>query len=392
MWTRRDLLGVLGATAGLAALGLPGPAHAAADAPRLVVVVLRGGLDGLAMLVPHGDPHYARARGGLALDPATVRDLDGTFGLHPALAPIHGWFDEGHLLPLHAVGLPYRERSHFDAQEVLENGTAKPGGARDGWMNRAVLQRPEATAVAIGPRVPLILQGQALVHAVNPRRDRAAHASFLDAVGDLYADDAELSAALASGRESLALLPEEGAQGRGRGLDPRVASVLAGVADRPAAASLVSVDVGGWDTHAGQGTERGGLAARLRALAQGLAALRGALGPAWDHTAVVVVTEFGRTVTGNGTGGSDHGVGGAALLAGGAIRGGRVLADWPGLSRPALLDGRDLRPTTDLRQLFAGLLQDHIGLRPAELARVFPGSAPPPLAGLTRVAHPRRGG
>jgi len=375
---RRHVLGLLGAAGALAALGLPTGARAGARSgpPRLIVILLRGGLDGLHAVVPHGDPAYAESRGQLALQPSDVLDLDGTFGLHPALAPLHPWFAEGDLLPMHALGLPYQQRSHFDAQDVLDSGTAAPGERRDGWLNRALAHKPRSTGVALGDTVPLVLRGDASVYALDPRRTRGAHGDLLDALQDLYAGpagDAELLGALQAGRASLELLPDTPSTGRGRGLSGRVAQTLSSVALHPTGPTAISVELGGWDTHQGQGGVRGQLANRLSDLAAGLVALRRGLGAAWSETAVVVLTEFGRTVAPNGTGGTDHGVGSAGLLLGGAVAGGRVLADWPGLAERERLDKRDLRPTTDVRAVLAGVLGPHLGLGRSALAQVFPG-------------------
>lgn len=374
---RRHFLALLGAAGALGAAGSLGT-HALAGPdgpPRLVVVLLRGGLDGLHAVVPHGDPAYAAARGDLALPSESLVDLDGTFGLHPALAPLAPWFEEGALLPLHALGLPYQERSHFEAQDVLDGG-AERTGVRDGWLNRALALADGGTGVALGDTVPLVLRGAHPVNALDPRRTRSAHASLLDALEDLYAADEALGAALAAGRRSLALLPDTPIQGGGRGLDGRVAETLCTVATRPDGPTAVTVELGGWDTHARQGTVQGPLANRLASLATGLVALREGLGPAWRRTVVVVLTEFGRTIAPNGTGGTDHGIGSAGLLLGGAVRGGRVHADWPGLAPAHRVDGRDLRATTDVRAVLAGVLGPHLGLDRKALARVFPGLDP----------------
>lgn len=375
MLDRRQVLGLLGAAGAVAALG--GATRIAqatgARTPRLVVVLLRGGLDGLHAVVPHGDPALASARGALHLPTDSVVDLDGTFGLHPALAPIAPWFGEGHLLPMHALGLPYQERSHFDAQDVLDSGAMRPGERRDGWLSRSLATVRGAQGIALGATVPLILRGAGPVQALDPRRTRGAHSDLFDDLEALYASDPSLLAALCAGRDSLQLLPDTPVTGRGRGLQGRVAQTAANVAVHPTGPTAVTVELSGWDTHAGQGGVRGGLANRLTDLAAGLVALREGLGPAWSDTAVVVLTEFGRTVQPNGTGGTDHGVGSAGLLLGGAVAGGRVLADWPGVAPKERLDGRDLRPTTDVRSVLAGVLADHLRVPRSGLQAAFPG-------------------
>jgi uncharacterized protein (DUF1501 family) len=397
---RRPVLGVLGAL-GIAALPAR-LAFAAAPGDRLlVVVVLRGGMDGLAAVPPWRNPAYREARRELALPPpgsadGTV-DLDGSFGLHPALAPLAELYRAGELAALHAVASPYRERSHFDGQDVLENGGAKVGQARDGWLNRALaaLGQRAPAGFAFGRAVPLLLRGPVAVGSWAPSALPDASEEFLVRVAALYKADPVLSRALEQGLRTRAMAAgamseEDRMVGRGGGRVgeflqiAKVAGEMLARADGPRVASL---EIGGWDTHAQQGVERGPLANNLGGLADGLLQLRRGLGDAWAKTAVIVVSEFGRTVAPNGTGGTDHGTAGAALLLGGAVKGGRVLADWPGLAAPKLHQGRDLTPTTDLRSVFKGLLAEHLGVDRAALDRtVFPDSAPvKPLAGLVRA-------
>ncbi|MFK7930074.1 MAG: DUF1501 domain-containing protein [Myxococcota bacterium] len=388
MLDRRQVLGLFAAAGALATLGLPSLGRAGPKlAPRLIVVLLRGGMDGLHAVVPYGDPAYEHARGSLALPSSSVLDLDGTFGLHPALSPIAPWFAEGQLLPLHALGLPYQERSHFDAQDVLDNGSDRPNGARDGWLNRAMAALPHSTGVSLGANVPLILRGSAPVLALDPNRRRAANDGLLDALDTLYGGDPDLQQALRMGRESLTLLPETAPEGRRGSFGGRVIQTLANVTTHPEGATAVAIEVGGWDTHANQGTTGGALARRLGGLAEGLVGLRTALGDAWDQTAVVVLTEFGRTISPNGTGGTDHGIGSAGFLLGGAVNGGRVHADWPGLSPKEQVGNRDLRATTDIRAVLAGVLRDHLGLDRRGIEATLPGfSSTLALPGLVRSA------
>ncbi|MFT7522078.1 MAG: hypothetical protein ACI9MC_004230, partial [Kiritimatiellia bacterium] len=262
--------------------------------------------------------------------------------------------------------------SHFDAQEVLENGTSKAGGRDDGWLNRALQVVDGAHGVAIGAQVPLVLRGPHAVQVLNPKRTASAHRSLFDDVAALYESDPELDAALHSGLDSLELLPERSKTARG--MEDLVVRAVANAAAR--GPSVVAMGVGGWDTHVGQGTVRGGLANRLQGLAAGLVRLRDDLGPAWKSTVVIVTTEFGRRVAANGTGGSDHGTGSAGFLLGGAVRGGQVLADWPGLAARDLVRSRDLRPTMDVRSVFKGVLHHHMRIAGADLeGSVFPGSA-----------------
>lgn len=353
--------------------------------PRLVVLLLRGGMDGLGAVPALGDPQRTTARAGLALPDSEILALDGFFGLHPALKPLHAWWDEGALLPIHAAHTPYRQRSHFDGSDLLENGTTRPGARRDGWLARALTNLgapPEP--VAVGQVPPLLLRGGD-VSTVTAGSPRTPDADFLDRLASLYASDPLFGPALDDGldgrTEVASLLGDESRRGPRRGprAASRVARVVGGLLAQPDGARVAVAELGGWDTHQGQGTTQGRLARQLGGLAEGLVTLREHLGAAWADTVVLVVSEFGRTVAKNGTNGTDHGTAGAAFLAGGAVAGGRVLADWPGLGAGQLHEGRDLRPTTDLRGVFKGVLRDHLGVSPRALASsVFPDSANAP--------------
>lgn len=393
---RRRFLAALLATAGVAGTNV-----AFASAPterRFVFVILRGGVDGLHVLAPHGDPDYRAARGSIALpgpgDPDGVLDLDGQFGLHPSLAPLLPLWKEGDLAFAHGVAGPLRTRSHFDAQDALENGT-ETAGRPDGWLNRAVAALEGAPdAVAFGSDLPLVLRGPATVSSVDPLGRSRAEPELLDAVAELYADDVVLGPALAAGRVEQEKVDAELASAGlgamksrpGKGLDTgfaKVAGALLAAADGP---RIAVMEATGWDSHYNQGLASGGLSGRLDGVANALVAFKAALGPVWRDTVVVLVSEFGRTVAGNGTGGTDHGTGGLLWLAGGAVSGGKVHGAWPGLSSRALFDGRDLAPSTDVRSVLKGLMRDHVGLDEAALAdRVFPGSgAVPAMDGLVR--------
>ncbi len=377
---RRSLLGALAAGGALAVAG-PSLALAhpgGADDPRLVVVVLRGGLDGLAAVPAPGDPDYAASRGPLAAS-AGVVPLDTTFGLHPGLAPLLPRFRRGELLVVHATAPPYHDRSHFDAQDVLENGTARAYGASTGWLARALAAtgspRP---AWAVGRQIPLLLRGPGRAASADPLREPRPPSAWRGAVQALYASDPQLGPALAEGLQMQALLARHqpaSAPRRGPEATAHAVQTVARVLASEEGPRVAVLEMGGWDTHANQGPvlerQLGGLGAALAGFAEAMPA------PAWRRTAVLVLTEFGRTVAGNGTGGSDHGVGGVALLLGGAIRGGRVLADWPGLGARARLEGRDLRPTTDLRSVLKGVLHDHLQVTDRALGEVvFPDSRP----------------
>jgi uncharacterized protein (DUF1501 family) len=394
--TRRILL----QSAGGCALGAMLPRIAFADAAtdsRFVLVILRGALDGLAAVPPYGDGNYARQRGELGIT-SPERRLDGMFGLHPALDHLHARYQAKELLVLHAAATPYRERSHFDGQDLLEAGTGTVT-SRDGWLNRALPALPvarerttEQIAMALAQNVPLVLRGPARVNSWAPSRMPEADSDTLQRIADLYSEDSyfasRLQAALAADEVANA---EMGGMAKGRRDPGRDVAALAAAAGKFLAAAdgprIAVIEAGGWDTHANQGAEQGQLANRLRGLDQGLESLRTALGPAWRDTAVLVVTEFGRTVAVNGTRGTDHGTATCAFLVGGAVAGGRVIADWPGLSGGALYQGRDLKPTLDLRSVFKGVLAQHLGLAESDLGeRVFPESRQArPLEGLIRA-------
>ena len=415
--SRREFL--LGAGALAASAVLPNVlfAHTGGSA-RLVVVILRGALDGLAAVPPYADPHYAGLHRELALSAPGAVDgalaLDNTFALHPSFAFLHERYLAGELVVFNAVASPYRDRSHFDGQNVLENGLTKPIGTSDGWLNRALAALPRANAgngveraVAISQNVPLILRGDAPVLSKSPQASADVDEDFLARLADLYSTDdwfsARLSQAvqtekLAGGGSDMTSQPSMSAgqamASPQNGGKPATVDRLGGTAHMAATLmrsdggpEVAVIEAGGWDTHANQGGAKGALAQRLSGLDTALRVLANELGPLWPQTAVLIVTEFGRTAAMNGTRGTDHGTGGCAFLAGGAVRGGRVIADWPGLAPAALLDNRDLRPTLDLRSVFKAVLDEHMHVDAKSLAsRIFPDSSgAPPLQGLMRA-------
>jgi len=415
---RRTLLRAalgLGALAPLGGLSLAG--QAAPGGPRLVLMLLRGGLDGLGAVPALGDPAFAEARGALGRYAQPPLPLDNLFALHPALAGLHTRWGAGELLVLHATGLGYRDRSHFDAQQVLESGGERPFALNTGWLGRA-LAGGHNKGMAFQSAVPLALRGHAEVDTWAPSARPEPAPDLVDRLQRLYADDPALAAALARAR---ALRGDRPGDMRGGmpgdmpggmpGNMPGGAAAMAGMAApaaggrsapaalaRQAAAFLAKPDgpqiavleMGGWDSHANQVADPGPWANNLRQLDAALAALHEGLstpaaGDTWRRTVVLVVTEFGRTVAINGTQGSDHGSGSVAFALGGAVRGGRVIADWPGLAPTQRHDGRDLRITTDLRALFKTVLVQHLGLPAARVAgEVLPGSASLPLLDLLR--------
>jgi uncharacterized protein (DUF1501 family) len=393
MTTRRTLL-TTGATLTLLAPFARLQAAGRFTDSRLVLIILRGGLDGLAAVPPYADPRYTELRGPIALGkPGTdggVLDLDGTFGLHPALASLHAMYRAGEALVVHAAATPYRDRSHFEAQNVLEAGSVSPSAAAGGWLNRALAALSAAgnscDAVALADRVPLVLRGELAVTSWAPSRLPEPGDDTLLRVRELYeAADPALAQALYDALEARAIVGDTSEQ-RNDGL--RVTPLAAAAARflvSPAGPRIAVLDAGGWDTHQNQGAVQGPLALRLRGLDAGLETLRTELGAHWRDTTVVVVTEFGRAAAVNGTRGTDHGTAGCAFVAGGAVAGGRVLADWPGLGARDLHDGRDLKPTTDLRALFKAVLHERFQVSEAALARtVFPASdAVAPLEGVS---------
>lgn len=362
---------------------------------RFVLVILRGALDGLAAVPAYGDRSYAAQRGALAIT-APSQKLDGMFALHPAMANLYQHYRDKQLIVFHAVASPYRERSHFDGQDLLESGTAQLKGAHDGWLNRALPALPasktrhtDQVAVALAQNVPLVLRGDAAVNSWAPSSLPDTDSDTLQRIADLYSTDEYFATRLQSA------LAADGIAGEGMSMDGKrdplkgfnaVTSAAGKFLAAPDGPRVAVIEVGGWDTHANQGAEDGQLANRLRSLDQGLETLRTSLGNAWKDTALLVVTEFGRTVAVNGTRGTDHGTATCAFLTGGAIAGGRVIADWPGLANNDLYQQRDLKPTLDLRSVFKGVLAAHLGASESDLeTKVFPDSRrAKPLDGLLR--------
>ena len=401
MRTRRQALRLFSGTA--AFIGLPGLTFAAAPAEprandrRLVFMFLRGGMDGLSAVPPYGDTQYAAQRGALAVPaastPGGALNLDGHFGLSPHLEEMHKLFAAGELAVLHAAASPYRERSHFDAQNLLENGTIRPFGREAGWLNVALGTvgdgagaQARTLGFALGPNVPLVLRGPTQTGSWSPSRLPQPDADLLDRLAALYRDDPLLGRSFAAAREAQTMMQGHDPGDMGSRALPvaelaRTAGEILGRQDGP---RVATIDFGGWDTHISQQGEYSQLTRNLRLLDRSVAVLKTALGSAWQHAAVLIVTEFGRAVAPNGSGGTDHGTAGAAFVAGGAVRGGRVISDWPGLGRRALYEERDLRPTLDLRALFKAALAAQLGIGEAALeTEVFPDSrAVRPLDGV----------
>lgn len=357
-------------------------AGAGPEGRKFVFVLLRGGMDGLGAVPAPGDPAFAAARGALAEYASAPLPLSGSFALHPNLVQLHAMFGAGEACVVHAVGLPYRERSHFDAQQLLESGGTRPQEFTTGWLGRA-LQAGGRRGVAINTAVPLVLRGASEVDSWAPSVLPEPTPDLVARLQGLYRHDAALAQALERAR----MLRVEGSMGGsemagpGRGNAVALARKAAELMLRPGGADVAVLEMGGWDTHANQTAPQGALANNLRQLDNALAALREAFTRpdaqgAWQRTAVLVVSEFGREVAINGTQGTDHGTGGAAFVLGGAVKGGQVLGDWPGLAPAQRFEGRDLKITTDLRALLRPLLAQQLGVSRAALDRdVLPGSA-----------------
>ena len=396
--SRRNLL--LSSGALYAWAQVPKLARAEGRDPRLLVIVLRGALDGLAVAAPVGDPDWVALRGnaafGLASKPAAL-PLDSFFALNPALPNFHRLYQAGHALIVHAAATPYRDRSHFDGQDVLESGLAGPGHSETGWLNRALaaLEGQGANpgggqAVAVGPVAPLVVRGPAPIVLWVPQRVLPASEDTTMRLLNLYRHTDTKLARVLEGRVALGNMSPNDVSAAAAMANPP--PTVPGIAQlRPyfseaagnAAKYLARTDgprVGalafdGWDTHVREGILAGQLATWLDALDGAFAAIESNMGEAWRETVVVAITEFGRTARLNGDNGTDHGTGTVALLAGGALKGGRVIADWPGLKPADLYEDRDLKATTDLRSILKGVLRDHLRVREKGLAStVFPDS------------------
>jgi uncharacterized protein (DUF1501 family) len=406
--TRRELL--LGSGVLFAWAHLPRTARAEGRDPRLLTIVLRGALDGLAAVAPIGDPDWIKLRGDNALrldGKVPALPLDGFFALNPAMPNLHHLYQAGEAAIVHACATSYRDRSHFDGQDVLESGLSKPGAVDTGWLNRALAGlEPGGTAntrgrqaFAVGPVTPLVARGPAPVLSWTPPRLAPVSEETTLRLLDLYRHTDPVLARALEDRLGLAAIARAGGisdtpndkpaiQGGGieqvRAYFAEAAGAAAKFLASPEGPRIGALALDGWDTHVNEGAVNGRLAALLGALDGAIAAIKTNMGEAWSETVVTLITEFGRTAHVNGNEGTDHGTATVALLAGGALKGGRVIADWPGLKESDLYEKRDLKPTTDLRAVLKGVLKDHLRVGDRVLAAdVFPGSeAAAPMAGL----------
>ena len=379
---------------------LPKLARAEGRDPRFLTFILRGALDGLATVAPVGDPDWVGLRGdnALTLDGKTpALKLDDFFALNPAMPNLHRMFQDKEAIVVHACATPYRERSHFDGQDLLESGLPKPAVSDSGWLNRALAglapggrvnpngSTKDARVFAVGPVTPLVVRGPAPVLSWSPQRVMPASADTVHRLLDLYRQsDQRLAGVLEDSAQLAAIEHADGMNqnpgGRGPGQARAYFAEVAGTAAKflaqPDGPRVGALALDGWDTHFNEGIANGRLSQLLGALDGALAAVKTNMGPAWRETVVTLVTEFGRTARINGTEGTDHGTATVALVVGGALKGGRVIADWPGLKNANLYERRDLKPTTDLRAVLKGLLRDHLRADERALAEnVFPGSA-----------------
>ena len=421
MTTRRELLKTMAVGAVTLTLWprLAWSASAGSAQPLMLVVMLRGGLDGLHALPPMGDNAWGALRGSLPFaagdNSAKPIAIDRDFALHPSLQYAAQLYRQQAFMPVVAIAPPYQGRSHFEAQDCVENGSSRPSGAQDGWMNRCVASMRGEEGLALATAMPLIMRGPAKVSTWSPPLPTGIDPNLLQRLDTLYAEDPllaeaysravaeshddatmDVDTAMAASTTNAATMdrtagkaivnPNKPQAGYGGSLPPAMMEAAGKFMARNDGPQIAFVEDTGWDTHA---AEVATLQRKLGQLDAGLKNYHEAMGAAWDRTVVVVVTEFGRTAKINGTGGTDHGTGGVSFLAGGAVAGGRVAGQWPGISSQDLNEGRDVHATTDMRALFKGVLAGHLQVPAGALdARVFPDSgAVRPMGGLLRSAR-----
>jgi uncharacterized protein (DUF1501 family) len=375
---RRDLVKSM-CCGGLATFVLPriSFAQAGASTSRLVFILLRGGFDGLAAVVPYGDPEYRSLRDGFSFKESELVTLDDTFGLAPGLSQMRTLWDANELAVVHAMAIPHRTRSHFDGQAILETGLDRPVGSSDGWLNRLLqVMSGRRAGIAIAAGMPLSLTGSYQVESWSPTKLGVVDDGFLERLAVLYRSDRTLAGRFEAALQQQELVGEEPmARGNARrgGITPLM-QAAAKILRQEKGPNIAAMEFSGWDTHANQGLAGGALDRLLGQLADGLMAFRTDMGPAWPNTTVVVMTEFGRTARPNGTRGTDHGTAGAGFVLGTRVGRAHVVADWPGVSNKALFEGRDLKPTLDTRAVLKAALAGTFDLTDAQLERVFPGS------------------
>jgi uncharacterized protein (DUF1501 family) len=364
---------------GIATFGFPTVSFAHVRQPgRLVFVLLRGGFDGLAAVVPYGDAGYRVLRGPLAFDGADVVMLDDMFGLAPGLSALRAFHDDGELVVLHAMAIPYRTRSHFDGQAILETGLERPVGASDGWLNRLLqIMQGDRSGIAIASGMPRSMTGSHPVQTWSPAQLGVVSDEYLERLAVLYRADGTLHGRFEAALQQQDAVGEEAMAGGGarRGGITPLMRAAARILRQNTGPNVAAVEFSGWDTHANQGTAGGALDRLLSQLADGLVAFRSEMETSWSNTTVVVMTEFGRTARPNGTRGTDHGTAGAGFVLGPRVARSSVMSDWPGLGAGALYEGRDLKPTLDTRAVLKGAIAGTFDLTAAQADRVFPDSA-----------------
>jgi uncharacterized protein (DUF1501 family) len=364
---------------GLATLAVPRVAFAqVAHTGRFVFVLLRGGFDGLAAVVPYGDPAYRSLRGALAFDESDLLPLDDLFGLAPGLAPLESLWQANELVVLHAMAIPYRTRSHFDGQAILETGIDRPTGTADGWLNRLLQTMPGTrSGIAIAAGMPRSLRGPFDVQTWSPAQLGAVDDEYLERLAVLYRTDGLLHGRFEAALHQQAIVGEEpmAANGARRGGVAPLMRAAARIMRTGAGPNIAAVEFSGWDTHANQGLAGGALDRLFGQLATGLLEFRKEMGAAWAGTTVVVMTEFGRTARPNGTRGTDHGTAGAGFVIGPTVAKSAVHTNWPGLSPQTLFEGRDLQPTLDTRSVLKAAVAGTFDLTAVQAERVFPSSA-----------------
>ena len=363
---------------GLATFGAPLVSFAQVrQSGRFVFVLLRGGFDGLAAVVPYGDPAYESLRGTMAFEDSDLVVLSDMFGLAPGLAPLKELWDQKELVVLHAMAIPYRTRSHFDGQAILETGIDRPVGSADGWLNRLLQVMPgERSGIAIASGLPRSMTGSFGVQTWSPTQLGVVDDDYLGRLSQLYRADRTLGGRFEAAIQQQDVIGDEpmaGQNARRGGIAPLMRAT-ARILRQEKGPNIAEVEFSGWDTHANQGVAGGALDRLLGQLAEGLVTLRTEMGPAWSNTTVVVMTEFGRTARPNGTRGTDHGTAGAGFVLGPQVARSRVFADWPGLADGALFEGRDLKPTLDTRAVLKAAIAGTFDLTPAQADRVFPSS------------------
>lgn len=383
---RRTLLKTASAGAMLSLTGLASKAASnTAEANRLLVVLLRGGMDGLCAVPPVADPLLEGLRPNLRIQQALR--LDGSFGLHPALGQMHALWQQGQLAIVHSTGFAYTGRSHFEGQDVMQSGVMKPYASATGWVGRAMELARVDSGVAIAIPMPLILRGHDNAATEYPNWMRSPQAALMTEVHALWRTDKALAPygarlledSMASGAPR-GLRGEEFAQARSPAALARLAGQRMSAADGPRI-GLIDME-GGFDTHAGQGADSGAHANKLSDLDGVIGAYRQAMGSMWARTLVLTVTEFGRTVAENGTTGTDHGVGSCCFMAGGLLAKSQVLADWRGLAKAQLFEGRDLPATIDTSAVHSQVLQKVFGLTLPQVQSVLAFRPHSGLAGL----------